>query len=194
MFLKLLHALSGVYDSHKNFQIEKYLNFYLLKTTIFYIFLLYSSNFCTFVVFKRTEFSHIFLKTVWNKHRSYLYDPWLNCLLIRVIRLSTGKTTERSKTTVQPKIENIILAYFPLKEIKAGTISRCTSECFCCSSFALFLLSRSAMIKHGELWSKLEIKINLTLNPNNHTELIFDGLYLPPVHVSTVFVTTKCCG
>lgn len=93
------------------------------------------------------------------------YDPWLNCLLIRVIRLSTGKTTERSETTVQPTIENIVLAYFPLKEIEAGTISRCTSECFCCSSFALFLFSRSAMIKHGELWSKLENKINFTLNP-----------------------------
>ena len=127
-------------------------------------------------------------------HGSYLYDPWLNCLLIRVIRLSTGKTTERSKTTVQPKIENIILAYFPLKEIEARTISRCTSECFCCSSFALFLFSRSAMIKHGELWSKLEIKINLTLNPKNHMELIFDGLYLQPVHVSTVFATTKRWG
>ena len=118
------------------------------------------------------------------------YDPWLNCLLILMIRLSTGKTTERSETTVQPTIENIILAYFPLKEIEAGTISRCTSECFCCSSFALFLFSRYAMIKHGELWSKLENKINFTLNPKNHTELIFDGLYLPPVHV---YVYRICC-
>lgn len=68
--------------------------------------------------------------------------------------------------------------------------ARCTSECFCCSSFALFLFSRSAMIKHGELWSKLENKINFTLNPKNHTELIFDGLYLPPVHV---YVYRICC-